>query len=69
MGTAWLLTAIAFIIIFVEVDGWAGSDAHPIIGCITTGHLAFHSLVDLAFRYVTKFWNQAWRSFSRSWPP
>lgn len=37
MATAWTLTCAAFIIIFVQIQGWYGetSNPHGIIGCIT----------------------------------
>lgn len=41
MVFAWTLTVAAFIIIFVDVDGWVSEsiseNPHPLIGCITTG--------------------------------
>ncbi|EFX80339.1 hypothetical protein DAPPUDRAFT_224638 [Daphnia pulex] len=40
MVLVWTLTVIAFIIIFVDVDGWVSESVsenpHPLIGCITT---------------------------------
>ena len=41
MVFSWTLTVIAFILIFISVDGWVNDpvaeNPHPLIGCITTG--------------------------------
>lgn len=43
MAFVWILTMIAFIIIFIDVDGWVpetvSQNPHPLLGCITTGWL------------------------------
>ncbi len=37
MVTAWVLTLVAFVVIFLRVDGWSTYTAHAVVGCITTG--------------------------------
>jgi len=36
MVTAWVLTLVAFVVIFLRVDGWSTYTAHAVVGCITT---------------------------------
>lgn len=44
MAVTWTLTVAAFIIIFIDVDGWVSESVsempHPLIGTITTGNLS-----------------------------
>lgn len=50
MTTTWLLTIAAFVIIFVEVGGWASvKNPHAILGVITTA-ICFFQPIGAAFR-------------------